>query len=413
MSRLARYHPDGRILDLTALAAGDYQLLASLAGQIGRGDNILECLTPGGDPWLLVYRHGTGVYYARHFPGGAHTGHHRLIRKSDEHLRAQEYSERGYAQPAAQEVTTNNHTRLDVATLDAPVMTALEVQLSPATIASVKARTTRSTHATAFTGRHARPVPGGVTPVWLAANDRKTAWLYHVPTLTTTAGWDAVPPRNTVGAIGVRRIVAEKCTPGSRWQACPRTGHGVCHGTHPYAEAVTGVTLDQVLTQTATGQLVPLRYFTGAVYLTDPPSAALYAELGGDGTYTASDAAKPRSTLLGPCKATRHDPPPPAAPTPTAGRTCSLPGCDQPRTQYRIYTLCDQHLREYWQEDSRQRRAEAERRREQERALRDYDQRIRRMIAAKRERQTWCGVPGCHTRGRPYMNGTRCDQHKP
>ena len=204
MNRWVRHHPSGQEFDLSALTSVEYQLLASLAGEIKRGDNTLECLAPGGDPWLLVYRHESDVHYARHFPGGAHPEDHRLVRKSDEHLRAQDYAESAYTYagiPAAQEVRTNNRTRLDVATLDAPVIAGLEVHFTDDSISGVKARTTRSMRATAFTGQHARQLPNGVLPIWLSPNDKRRRWLYTVPTVETSMPWDVVPARNTVTAV--------------------------------------------------------------------------------------------------------------------------------------------------------------------------------------------------------------------
>jgi hypothetical protein len=54
--RLIRHIPTGQVIDIGRdVARADYALLASLHGQIARGDNVLECLTPGGgDPWLYV-----------------------------------------------------------------------------------------------------------------------------------------------------------------------------------------------------------------------------------------------------------------------------------------------------------------------------------------------------------------------
>jgi prepilin-type processing-associated H-X9-DG protein len=343
--RPIRYHPTDRVIDVGRdVSPADYELLASLSGRIGRDDNVLECLSPGGDPWLYVYHHSTGMYYARHFPGGAHPGPgHRITPKSPEHLRAQEYGERGFALPAAQEVTTNNRTRLDVATLDAPVMTALEVQFTHAKIPEVKARTTRSMRATAFTGRYARPLTNGVLPIWLADNADGPPWRYQVPTIETSAPWHVLPPRNTVVAVGVRRIVAEKCTPGSRWQDCPVTGRGSCRQNHPYAELLTGVILDEFLEKSANGLYVPIRYFTGSIFMVEAASVGLYTELGGDGAYSASEPAKARSKLLGPCRSDRHG---------ELGRgCCAYPGCTGPKSRFGIYAYCDGHVEWLWQQD--------------------------------------------------------------
>ena len=311
--RPVRYVPGNRVLDLgRPLPEADYQFLASLHGQITRGDSVLKCESTGGDPWLYVYQH-EGAFLARHFPGGGHHGgSHAIIRKSDKHRRAQDYIERGYGNAgitAGQEVSTNNRTRLDVATLDAPRISGFEVQLQDDTIPAIKARTTRSMRATALTGRYARPLPDGVLPVWFSPDaELRRRWLYHVPTiLAPTMSWDFLPKQDTVTAIGVRKIEAEKCGPGSRWPTCP-LGYGWCRGTHPLAVLCPGFTVDAVVVAVAAAQLVPLRYFTppGTVYLVDPESAARYEELGGNGEYAAGTPG-PGAHKLGPCRNYGHD----------------------------------------------------------------------------------------------------------
>ena len=310
-ARYARYSPTGQVMNLSALTAAEERLLASLHGQIERGDNVLECLSPGGDPWMYIYRHDPGSFYARHFPGGAHCLPHRLIRKSDAHQRAQDYVERGYGAaslPAGQEVTTNNRTRLDVAALEAPRISGFEVQFGDCKIPDIKARTTKSLRATSLTGRYARPLPDGILPVWFSPNGTRRRWLYHVPTIEApTMSWDFLPRRNTVTAIGVRTIEKWKCTPGGRWPNCPRTGKNWCGQYHPGTELQRGLTVDDVAALVATAQLIPLRYFTGAVYLVDEVSYARYGELGGRGEFPVGSSGPSRAaSLLGPCRNAGH-----------------------------------------------------------------------------------------------------------
>jgi hypothetical protein len=317
-ARYARYSPTGQMMNLSALTAAEEQLLAGLHGQIERGDNVLECLSLGGDPWMYIYRHDSGIYYARHFPGGAHGLLHKLTRKSDAHQRAQDYVERGYdaaSLPAGQEVTTNNRTRLDVATLEAPRISGFEVQFGDCKIPDIKARTTKSLRATALTGRYARPLPDGILPVWFSPDGIRRRWLYHVPTIEApTMSWDFLPRRNTVTAVGVRAIEEWKCTPGGRWPNCPRTGKNWCGQYHPGAVLRGGLTVDDVAAMVATAVLVPLRYFTGAVYLVDKAGQARYGELGGQGEFSGGSSSLSRTaSLLGPCRNAGHVN---AAPTP-------------------------------------------------------------------------------------------------
>jgi hypothetical protein len=376
----------------------------------------------------MFYRHDSGVWYARHFPGGAHPGGHRITPKSDEHLRAQDYTERAFTDAgytAAQEVTTDNRTRIDVVALDSPRVCGFEIQLGNPGGAAIKARTTRSMHATAIRGPHARQLPpGGILPVWFSPVRARSDWLYTVPTVETQdVSWTGLPPAGTVTAIGVRRIVDEKCTPGSRWPNCPRLGGGFCRGTHPLAELVTGLTIDSAAAMTAAAQLIPLRYFTGRVFLVDPASAVLYEELGGQrGEYAAGSApqASP-GTLLGPCRHPGHKesepepgPPRPAVSPPGESSYPSLIRDiigDPDGRELRVGAYADL-VRSATAERERREQEERERR-ERPRLTAGYDQRIRQSVRDKQEAASWCDVPGCTAPGRPYMCGTRCDQHKP
>jgi hypothetical protein len=329
MTTFARYEPDGRALDLGALSGTDHALITSLHGQIHRGDCVLTCLEAGGDPEMHVYRSPmTGDYFARHFAGGGH-GSHAVVRESDEHRRGKDYWLRGFdaaGLEGATEVSTNNRTRLDVAAFGGLVPTGVEIQWSQLTTAQAKRRTTQTMRATGIIGKNARPLTKEILPVWFSPSQGRPSWLYEVPTVEARGlAWDFLPPSRSVMAEGVRRIEQEKCTPGSRWAQCPVTGRNWCRGWHPLQVVRTGLTIDEVAALVPAGQLVPLRYFTGAVYLTDRESSSRYAELGGDGRFVAGTAQFRRLVRSArPCGYQGHSPSRPVQAMPGSPRVPEL-----------------------------------------------------------------------------------------
>jgi hypothetical protein len=84
----------------------------------------------------------------------------------------------------------------------------------------------------------------------------------------------------------------------------------------------------EVAAMIAQAELVPLRYFNGAVYIVGPQDAARYEDLGGRGSYIIGPAGeRPSTRKLGPCPSYRHLMPPsvqPGAPIPSRPRVCPL-----------------------------------------------------------------------------------------
>jgi hypothetical protein len=71
MTTSALYTPDNRILELGQVTESDLRLLESLRGNIKRGQNILLCQHPGGDPEMFVWRDSrTGWYWVKVLRGG-------------------------------------------------------------------------------------------------------------------------------------------------------------------------------------------------------------------------------------------------------------------------------------------------------------------------------------------------------
>lgn len=219
VSTRAYYRPRDICIDLADLPRWLYDEIASLHGQIDPppAPPTLTCLG-NGEP-MYVYRHGTGRYFARHYPHGNPEGHRHLIATmSDEHRRQSEYSQRAavdHGFEATLEKSTGNGTRLDVAVVGA-VNIGLEIQRSDLSRTAAKTRTAKSFGA-------------GWTPAWITDRQRDPDWADHVPTarLTTRGGWaDSLPPPNTayvsIGQFHRERDQSKK--PGWRYV---RTAHAV------------------------------------------------------------------------------------------------------------------------------------------------------------------------------------------
>lgn len=408
------HHPaSGCRMDIASATPGDISFLADLRENLHHSQHGLICETAGGDQRVYVVRRPGGGYSVRHYPGNGHHQDHHVIPESDEHKRGKDYhvSELDrFGVSAAKEIPTDNHTKHDVVTLDAPRIIAVEFQAhNRLEDHEYKRRTTLAMRATALRGQHARVLPDGVLPVWVHAFGMPRGWKYPVPSIAAQdTRWDVMPKPGSVTAIGVRTIEAERCRPGSRWPACPRLGRYFCGSFHPLAVPRPGLRVGEVTAMVARGELVPIRHHTGAVYLVLTADAARYAELGGAAGYTSGSVAdRPSARRLGPCQSWRHDlePPTPAAPvlkrdvpievaaephlvinSPKRSlTTCDVPGCGHSAHLYSTARwLCDNHIR-------------------LQRAV---------VSATKRPLET-CRVPGCGQSASLYPAGWLCDNHKP
>jgi hypothetical protein len=320
-SRPILHAPSGRRFDLAEEQPADLiRFLADLHDNLPHHEHGLTCLTAGGDQRVYVMKCAGGSYSVRHYPGSGHHGDHRVIPESDEHRRGKDYSLRALETagiPAGTEIRSDNGTKSDVAAFGT-VAIAAEIQTSYINAPDVKRRDTRARRATAIiTPGFARPLPHGLQPIWAQLPPGNPGWLYRVPSVQSTiryAVWgDHLPAPGTVGALGVRRIEAEPCRPGSRWRQCPRTGRTWCRSWHPIVSAPDSEdkrdrhTIDGVYVMAARSLLQPLRYHTGAVYLVTPEDAARYEELGGSGEYVPGQAVD-RAKRLGPCSYPGHAP---------------------------------------------------------------------------------------------------------
>lgn len=276
MSTRAFYHPRSLRVDLAQLPASLYEEIASLRGHISRNDPpVLTCMG-NGQP-MHVYRHSSGRFFARHFPGGNQDGHiHPIARMSAQHERQAEYCRRAAVSagfPAELEVSTGAGTRLDVA-VRGPVPTGLEIQRSFLSVAQAKSRTTKSAKA-------------GFTCAWISDQEKDPHWVDHVPTarLTTRGGyWDSLPPAGSANVV-IGRFIRERDN---------RSASGWWYTRQPFP-----VTLDELSYLMPAGEIIPVQIGNEKkrrVVLADRSAAEVIDSC----TYPGAAAWQPNSVTLQP-----------------------------------------------------------------------------------------------------------------
>ena len=254
MTTKAFYHPRRSEVDLADLTHDLYDEIASLHGQIDPppADPVLTCLG-NGQP-MYVWRHDSGRYFVRHFPNGNRDGHiHRALgTMSDEHRRQAEYTERAaaaYGFDARLEVSTGNHTRLDVGVFAALGNVGFEIQRSQLTIPQAKLRATRSFEA-------------GFPTAWVTDRETDPAWADRVPTarLTTRGGWDTHLPAPNTAYVSIGTFRRERdSSKKSGWR---------------YVREPKAVLLDELAHLMPAGEIVPVAMGTlGYVVLAERAAA--------------------------------------------------------------------------------------------------------------------------------------------
>jgi hypothetical protein len=198
----ALYHPRGIVVDLADLPRWLYDEIAALHGQIAQDTPVLTCL--GNQQPMYVWRHETGRYFVKHYPNGNPDGHgHRAIATmSDAHRRQAEYSQRAaaaYGFDARLEVSTGNHTRVDVGVLTENGNVGFEIQRSKLTIPQATRRTHDSFEA-------------GWPTAWVTDWEHDPAWADRVPTarLTTRGGWDVSLPAPNTAYVAISTFKRER-----------------------------------------------------------------------------------------------------------------------------------------------------------------------------------------------------------
>lgn len=182
MSTRAFYHPRNIEVDLGGrLPLWLYNEIAAFHGHRDRNNPVLTCL--GNKKPMYVWRHESGRYFVRHFPSGNPDGHHHgeLRTVSDEHRRQAEYTRRAadrHGFTAQLEVSTGNHTRLDVGVFGPESNVGFEIQRSELTAPQAILRATNSFVA-------------GWPTAWVTDRERDPQWADRVPTarMITRGGW--------------------------------------------------------------------------------------------------------------------------------------------------------------------------------------------------------------------------------
>ena len=236
MSTRAFYHPRGIVVDLAArLDLWLYNEIASYHGYKDKTNPVLTCLI-NNEP-MSVWRHESGRYYVRHFPNGNRDRHsHPALRTmSVEHRVQAEYAARAAQRrgfTAQLEVSTGNHTRLDVGVRGPHSNVGIEIQRSQLTAPQAIRRARNSYQA-------------GWATAWVSDQERPPAWANRVPTamLTTRGGWDRMPPPDTA-YVSIGRFVRErdKSRPSGWW----------------YRREPLAVLLDEIAYRMPAGDIVPV-----------------------------------------------------------------------------------------------------------------------------------------------------------
>ena len=236
MSTLAHYHPREIDIDLADLPTWLYAEIASLHGRIDPppAEPVLTCL--GNGTPMYVYRHESGRYFARHYPGGNLNGHsHRIATMSDAHRRQTEYCRRAAESDglhAVMEMSTGGRTRLDLAVTGATDV-GFEIQRSG--LSRVKAKT-----------RARRSFDAGWPTAWITDRERDPDWADHVPTgrLTTRGIWDHAMPRPGSAGLTIADFTRERDrTAPTGWR---------------YMRQPKSIRLDELPVRMAAAEIVPV-----------------------------------------------------------------------------------------------------------------------------------------------------------
>lgn len=293
MQRQIRHVPDGVVLDLSKPDLGHpdgvgillhhYRQSSKAGMHYGRTNPAFICLKhdEGTNPGLYLKKTRDGGWFAVHYAGDDGCGPYRLPSPmSDEHMRQAEYWARA-AQDAGYDVETEwrlrTGTRPDVF-IRGPNPTGVEVQRS------------RIKPATAV-DRARKAEAAGVKDVWFTDNSIRPEWFDRVPSVgqNIIPGYDpwrhGTPPRRSITATNLRRIIPVRCTVSSGHQ-CP-TGRNFCGRYHPRSRPWTGFTVDDVAAQFPAGEMIairllrPTRKKPGDIAIVPRADQPLYEEMTG------------------------------------------------------------------------------------------------------------------------------------
>jgi len=199
---------------------------------------------------------------------------------SDEHKRQAEYWARA-AQDAGYEVETEWRLRTGTSPdvfIRGPNLTGVEVQRSLIKPATAVDRTRKAEAA-------------GVRDIWFTDNNIRPKWFDRVPSVgqNIIPGYDpwrhGTPPRRSVTATNLRRIVPVRCTVSGGYQCAD--GRNFCGRYHPRSKPWTGFTVDDVAAQFPAGEMVAIRLLAptrnkpGDIAIVPPADQQLYEEMTG------------------------------------------------------------------------------------------------------------------------------------
>jgi hypothetical protein len=293
MQRQIRHVPDGIVLDLDRPDLGHpdgvdillhhYRQSSTAGMHDSQTAPAFICMKHenGTYPGLYLKKTRRGEWFAVHYVGDGSCGPYRLPSPmSDEHKRQAEYWARA-AQDSGYDVETewrlHTGTRPDVF-IRGPNLTGVEVQRSLIKAVTAVDRTRQAEAA-------------GVRDLWFTDNTTRPEWFDRVPSVgqNVIPGYDpwrhGTPPRRSVTATNLRRIVPVRCTVSCGYQCA--NGRNFCGRYHPRSRPWTGFTVDDVAAQIPAGDMVAIRLLRpgrkkpGDIAIVPPVDQRLYEEMTG------------------------------------------------------------------------------------------------------------------------------------
>ena len=293
MQRRIRHVPDGIVLDLSRPDLGHpdgmdillhhYRQSIKAGMPYSRTAPAFVCMTheKGTNPGLYLKKTRDGEWFAVHYAGDGRCGSYRLPSPmSDEHKRQAEYWARA-ARDCGYDVETEwrlrTGTRPDVF-IRGPTPTGVEVQRSELKAAAAVDRTRQAEAA-------------GVRDIWFTDNSARPDWFDRVPSVgqNLIPGYDpwrhGTPPRRSVTATNLRRIVPVRCAVGCGYRCT--NGRNFCGRYHPRSRPWAGLAVDDVAAQFPAGEMVAIRLLRpgrakpGDIAIVPPADQRLYEEMTG------------------------------------------------------------------------------------------------------------------------------------
>ncbi|MEV4078361.1 hypothetical protein [Nonomuraea fuscirosea] len=198
-------------------------------------------------PGFMSLRRRDGRFYAYHVPEGERqeTQPESDLHKALKDYTAESADRQGFA-VRVEDRAKHGKRRTDVTVIGAEGRElGYEIQLSAIAKGSVDKRTRTA-------------LADGLTPLWLV-NDENAIPIDRAPWARLNVfSWKDVRRRDALPVRGGVKTLRMAPCDGDNPLPCPRTGRGRCGGRHGVWEPTHGLNYDDVIRQTATGELVPL-----------------------------------------------------------------------------------------------------------------------------------------------------------